>query len=516
MVAVTVALGLTVLTLAVFSALGVWYARGRVGSVEDFLSARNTAGPGATTATLIASVMGVWILLSPAEAGAAFGGVAAVAGYAVGEALPMLAYAELGPRIRALVPEGHSLTEYALARYGPAMYALVLGVSVLYMFVFLAAEFTGIAQTLALVAGVPRWQTAALVGGFVLLYTAYGGLRASIFTDAVQTVVVSPLLVVCGVGALVALGGPGPVVDRVAAADPSLLNPGFLTGLRFGLWVSIAIVGAELINQTWWQRIYAARDPATLRRGFRIAAVVNAALVAVAGLFGVVARGYVDLGVGGGGEYRASVAFFVLLVEAFPEWIVLGVVLVALLLVMSSADSLVNALASVVTVDLPRLLSDPDDRTLVFGARALTVVVAVAAVYVSLRARSVLRLFLFADLLGAAVAVPLLAGLYSRRVTGPGVLVAAIAALAVGVVYFPPAIVRGVVAAVPVLGPALPAPSFLWSFVGAAGVSTGLTALAVLAGWAAGVRFEFDDLAAAVRRFDDEEVAADGGCEETD
>ena len=66
------------------------------------------------------------------------------------------------------------------------------------------------------------------------------------------------------------------------------------------------------------------------------------------------------------------------------------------------------------------------------------------------------------------------------------------------------------------LGPALPAPSFLWSFVGAAGVSTGLTALAALAGWAAGVRFEFDDLAAAVRRFDDEEVAADGGCEETD
>jgi len=41
----------------------------------------------------------------PAEAGAAFGGIAAVAGYAVGESLPMLVYMKLGPRIRALIPE---------------------------------------------------------------------------------------------------------------------------------------------------------------------------------------------------------------------------------------------------------------------------------------------------------------------------------------------------------------------------------------------------------------------------
>jgi len=512
MVTARTTLAVTVLTLVCFTGLGLWYVRRRGGirDAEEFVSARNSAGTGATTATLVASVMGVWILLAPVEAGAAFGGVSAVLGYAVGEAIPMLAYARLGPRIRELIPEGHSLTEYALARYGKGMYAFVLLVSVFYMFIFLAAELTGIASAFELVAGVPRWQTGVLVGGFVLLYTSYGGLPASIFTDAVQTVLVLPLLVLSAVGAVVVLGGPTATYEAVVATDPTLVDPTFFTGLRFGFWVAIAILGAELINQTWWQRIYAARDAETLKKGFRRAAVTNFCVVLVAGLFGVLARGVADIVVSGP-EYNASVAFFVLLQEAFPEPLVIGVVLLALLLVMSTADTLFNALASVVTADLPRVLSDPDDRTLTWGARVLTVVVAVAAILVSLRAQSVLRLFLLADLFGAAVMVPLLYGLYSRRATGTGMLVASLAGLAVGLAFFPSPIVRSVTVALPVVGSRLPPADFLWAFVGAAGVST---LVAVLAARVAGTSYDLDRLAVVVRRFDTS--AVDAPDEQTD
>ncbi|WP_136601661.1 sodium:solute symporter family transporter [Salinigranum halophilum] len=512
MVTARTTLAVTVLTLVCFTGLGLWYVRRRGGirDAEEFVSARNSAGTGATTATLVASVMGVWILLAPVEAGAAFGGVSAVLGYAVGEAIPMLAYARLGPRIRELIPEGHSLTEYALARYGKGMYAFVLLVSVFYMFIFLAAELTGIASAFELVAGVPRWQTGVLVGGFVLLYTSYGGLPASIFTDAVQTVLVLPLLVLSAVGAVVVLGGPTATYEAVVATDPTLVDPTFFTGLRFGFWVAIAILGAELINQTWWQRIYAARDAETLKKGFRRAAVTNFCVVLVAGLFGVLARGVADIVVSGP-EYNASVAFFVLLQEAFPEPLVIGVVLLALLLVMSTADTLFNALASVVTADLPRILSDPDDRTLTWGARVLTVVVAIAAILVSLRAQSVLRLFLLADLFGAAVMVPLLYGLYSRRATGTGMLVASLAGLAVGLAFFPSPIVRSVTVALPVVGSRLPPADFLWAFVGAAGVST---LVAVLAARVAGTSYDLDRLAVVVRRFDTS--AVDAPDEQTD
>jgi len=497
MVSTGVALGLTVLTLVAFSGLGLLHSRGRVGSVEDLITARDSVGEKRMTATLVASVMGVWILLSAPEAGASFG-IAAVVGYAIGEALPMLAYAKIGPRVREVIPDGHSLTEYAHARYGASMYAFVLAVSGLYMFVFLAAELTGISRALAMVADVPQWQTAVLVGGFVLLYTGYGGLRASIFTDTLQAIIVMPLLVIAAAGAVFALGGPGAVYDGIVATDPTLLDPGFWPGLQFGLALSFAILGAELINQTWWQRIYAGEDSETVERSFLRASLANGLIVLGAAFFGVVAAGHANVVTAGKG-YNADLSFFLLLNEAFPEWLVLAVVLLALLLVMSSVDTLFNALSSLVTADLPRLIDDPDDRTLALGARAFTVVIAVAAIYVSLRARSVIRLFFLADLLGAAVAFPLLYGLYSRRLTGTGALLSSLAGLAFGLAYFPD--LREYITAIPIVGANLPVPDdlYLTSFAGAFILST---LLALVAAQLSTSTVDHDALSRRIRRLD--------------
>jgi len=492
MVGTTLALALTVLTLAVFAGLGIWHARGRVDSVDEYITARNSAGEVRLTGTLVASVMGVWILLSAPEAGASFG-IAAVIGYGIGETIPMLAYAKLGPRIREVLPDGHSLTEYAYVRYGSAMYAFVLVVSALYMFVFLAAELTGIARALSLAADVPQWQTAVLVGTVVLLYTGYGGLRASIFTDTIQAAFVLPLLLLAFAGTIITLGGPSVVYDSVAAANPTLLDPSFLPGLQFGLALSLAIFGAELINQTWWQRIYAGDGSETVASSFRTASFANGVLVVLAALFGIIAVGQADVVTNvTSANYNADVAFFLLLQQSFPDWLVLGVVLLALVLVISSVDTLFNALSSLVTADLPRLLAEPDDRTLGLAARAFTVVVAVAAIYVSLRARSVLRLFFLADLLGAAVAIPLIYGLYSRSLTGTGALVSSVCGLAVGLAFFPE--FRGAITSAPFLGDVLPAadPLYLSSFAGAFLVSTGLTLLAAALSSA---QFDHDRLA---------------------
>ena len=492
MVSSALALGLTVATLAAFAGLGVWYTRDADRSADDFLTARNSVGRGRLTATLVASVMGVWILLSAPEAGAGFG-VAAVVGYGIGEAIPMLVFTRIGPRIRELLPRGHSITEYARARFGTAMYGFVVLVSALYMFVFVAAELTGIAGALSLVAGVPQWQTAVLVGGFVLLYTSYGGLRATIVTDTVQAVLVLPLLALVVGGVVVALGGPVDVYAGVAETDPSLLELTNVAGLQFGMALAFAILGAELVNQTWWQRVYAAEDDAAVVGGFRAASGINGLLVVVAALLGVVAAGHSDVVTDvSSAAYNADVAVFVLIESVFGEWLLLAVVLLALILVVSSVDSLFSALASLVAADLPRLLATPDDRTLRLAGRALTVVVAVAAIVVSLRARSVLRLFFFADLLGAAVAFPLVYGLYSRSLGGSAALLSSLAGLAVGLAYFPD--LRGVLRAIPVLGGLLPAvdPLYLTSFAGAFLVSTGLTLLGAHLGSRG---FDFDRLA---------------------
>jgi SSS family solute:Na+ symporter len=499
MVGTALALGTAVLTLAAFTMLGLWYSRGRVNSIEDFITARNSAGSGTTTATLIASSMGAWILLSPAEAGAASGGLPAVVGYALGSAIPLLLFVSVGTRARELIPEGHSLTEYVLVRYGSWMYAYVLLVTVFYMFIFLASEMTGIALALELVAGIPTWQTAALIGVFVLMYTAYGGLVASIFTDTVQVLLILPLLAIGFAGAILALGGTDDIYRTVVSTQPQLLNPGYLPGVEFGVYIVFAVMGANMLNQGQWQRVYAAEDTATMRRAFAIAALAVVPMIFLAGLFGVAASG---LGLVGSGN--ASIAFFLVLNRAFPEWVTLVIVVLAILLVMSTADTLFNALASIVTADLPRLIEDPDHRTLTRSARVLTLVVAIASIWVGAQGHSVLTLFLTADLLAAATFVPFLYGLYSGGLTEGGAVLSSVLGLVVGLAYFPT--FHGLTSAIPGLGSVLPTPSFLISFLGAIVVSGGLT---VIAARMTSTQFDLNTLRREIRRLD--EPVADGG-----
>lgn len=483
MVETGVALGVVAGTLVAFAAVGAWAARGRIESVESFVTARDSLGTAALTGTVVASSMGAWILFSPPEAGAAFGGVTAVVGYAAGSALALAAYAVVGPRIRGLLPAGHGVTEFARARFGDGFAAYVLFVSVAYMFVFLAAEFTGVAGAVATLAGVPGWQTATLVGLTVFAYTAYGGLQASVATDVLQTVLILPLLAVVAGVTLLAVGGPTAVVRDAAAADPALVDPGYGPGLRFAAYVVVAVVSAELLNQSWWQRVYAARDDRTLRRGYLLAAVLVFPTVVAVGLFGLVA-------VGRGLEGSPSVSLFLVVEAVLPDALVLGVAVLATLLVASSADTLFNAIASLVAVDLPRVVDvGGDDLTLV--ARGTTAVVALAATVVGAQGYSVLTLFLLADLIAAATVVPLFHGLVSSRAWSGGALAGSAAGLVVGVVFFPPA--RAVLPA------GLPEATFLRAFALAVLVS-GLTC--VLAGRLADRRFDLDRLAGAGRRLD--------------
>jgi SSS family solute:Na+ symporter len=507
MVTATTALALTAVVLAVFAGLGAWYSRGRIDNVEDFITARDSASQGTLTATLIASGMGAWILFSPAEAGAGLG-ITAALGYGLGSSAPMVLYVAVGPRIRRLIPEGHTLTEYAYARYGSLMYAYVLLVSISYMFIFLAADLTAIANALEFIAGVPKWQTSVLITTLVVAYTTYGGLQASIFTDTVQALVVLPLLVVTFGGAVFLLGGPTTIHDEMVRTNAALLNPGFVPGLKLGVALVLAILGAEMLNQAWWQRIYAAESERTLRRSFAVTAIAVVPIVFVGALGGAIASG-----LGLVGDNAASNAYILLLAEAFPSWIPLAVTLLVTVLVMSTVDTLFNALSSIVTADLPRLLDDPDRETLTWAARGLTVFAGVGAVYVSIFATSVLSLFLLADLLATATFIPLLYGLYSGRLSERSAVAASASALVVGVLLFP--MTADVLGSVPLLETVvapLPSPSTFNAFVSATVVSAAATALAAAVSSAG---FDLDRLATDVRRLDDPEAATDGGRDPT-
>jgi Na+/proline symporter len=199
-------LTLSFITVGGFAAMGVRYAWGRIQTMDDYITARGTTESITLSATLLASFLGVFILFTPAEA-AIFGGIPAIIGYALGPVALYWVLMELAPRMKQYLPTGSSLTDFAWVRYGKSMYLLTVLLSLFYMFVHLVAELTAIALVAQQLSGIPLWQTALLVGLGTVLYTAYGGLKASMFTDSVQMKMTVFLLFLIAVSSIAILGG---------------------------------------------------------------------------------------------------------------------------------------------------------------------------------------------------------------------------------------------------------------------------------------------------------------------
>lgn len=411
-----------------FALAGMLYARHRRDNLEDYVVARNSQGVRATTLTLLASSLGAWILFSPAQA-ATWGGVAAITGYALGSMAPQLSLLFLGPRMRQLVPKGHTLTEFVLHRYGPAMYRLALAIIIFYMFISLSAGITATAKMMMLIAPIPLGLTAAIVLLATLVYTSYGGLRATIFTDQLQMLVILPLLLLL-VGFGIQQAGIGETVTRLRIQAPQLLAFDDLSGLKSGLTFFVAILLTGIFHQGNWQRIYAAQTPKALQRGFLLGGLLVAPFIFVMGLFGLAFVAYTPQG-------DPSVALFSFLLPHLPTWFVIALIPLALALVMSSADTTISAFSSLFIVDGQRLLPGLNQAALLRLSRWFVWLLCIPVWYVSAQGYSVLYLFLLADLLCSAAAFPVFYGLYSQRHIGRNAVLSTLAGLAVGLYLFP-------------------------------------------------------------------------------
>lgn len=422
------ALAVTLVTVAAFTLIGLLQASRRTITLEDYMVSRNSVGTRTALATIVASAMGAWILFSPPEVGAT-SGIAGIVGYCIGQATPSAMFAFMGTRIRFLMPHGHSLNEYVLHRFGNAMYLLTLGIIVFYMFVYLAAELTAIAKAVELMAGVPLWLTAVLVISAVFIYTTVGGLAATIFTDAIQFIVIVPLLLLSFAIALIALGGWGTAIEPVTQSAPQLLSLANGPGIKFGATLVIAVISAEMFNQANWQRIYACRDDVVVRRSFLGSFLFIVPMLFVAGLLGILAMHF------GFSDDRA----FFSLIEALglPGWVSIAVLVLVLALVMSSLDTLLNGIASVFTIDLVRFFPTMPSTGILRASRILTVAVGIPVVLIASQGYNVLYLFLLADLVCAGALFPVLFGLYSRRLTGAMAFWSSLLGIGAGALFFP-------------------------------------------------------------------------------
>ena len=426
----TLGIATLVIACAIFLVVGVTYAwRRRRQSVEDYTVSRNHAPTNVGIATLVASMFGTWVLLSPGESGANFG-IISLVGYALGMAGIPVMFMFVGPRIRQLMPNGHSVTEYVRHRYGLVPFVSIFVVIIFVIGIFITAEMTAITAAVSILTGSPAWATAVAVGIVVIAYTAYGGLRVSIYTDRIQFWILIPVLLLLLVVAAVLVGSAGAWKAAGASGALSVSNPG---SYFFAIVLIIGIVASNAFHPGMWQRVYTVENQRSLNRSLWAAAGIAIPLTFLMGMAGIAA-------VGNGSvapfQYpEVAAALFALAGDVFPLWMHFLMLICALMLAMSTLDTLMNGLASGIAVDMAGV--GMQRNTLMVLARAITVIVAIPAIIVASQGHSVLYVFLIADLLGAAIAVPMLVGLYSSRMPGWGVILAGAVGIIIGALFYP-------------------------------------------------------------------------------
>ncbi len=224
-------------------------------------------------------------------------------------------------------------------------------------------------------------ESVLLGSAVVIVYTLLGGFWAVSLTDTLQGLVMAATAVLLPVAALVAVGGPGGLVDGARAIEAE----GFLslTGLwlgpaGFGFILGLLGIGLGYPGQPHVvNRFLALREgEATLRRAQRIAM----------GWAVLVYGGMLLLGWCGRVLYPAladrEVLFLRATNELFPP-IVAGVMLAAVLsAIMSTADSQLLVAGSAVTQDLK--LGGNSPRSMLLRSRMVVVLLSLGAVVVAL------------------------------------------------------------------------------------------------------------------------------------
>ena len=418
---------LVIIISLMFAALGLYHSK-KFQGINNYLTANRNIELFSLTTSLVASALGAWILFGPVAA-ATWGGIGAVIGYALGTAFPMIFLIYLGKKIRSDFPNGSSLIEYMRKKFGKSLFKLILLMTIFYMFIFLCAEVTAIAVLINYLSGTELWITALIILISTLTYTLYGGLRASIFTDNIQMIVIGILILLLIV--IISLSNESNFsFEFIKSKNPQLLSSSYIPNYTAGLTFFIAVAATNLFHQGNWQRVYAAKNYQTLKSSLIISFFIIVPIVCLMGFIGMVSFSLDS-------STRPDLGFFTLLLKDQTELLSLIVIILGLSLTISTVDTLVNGISSLFVVDGKAMLKLNKKTDYLKISKYFIILLSVVAFGVASKGFDILYLFLLADLFCCAFVLTIFYSFYNKNINEKTAYASIIVGLIGGFLMFP-------------------------------------------------------------------------------
>ncbi len=389
-----------------FAFLGINHTK-KFKGLNNYLTANRNIGVFSLTTSLTASALGAWILFGPASA-ATWGGIGAVVGYSLGTAFPLFFLIYLGKKIRNEFPKGASLIEFMRRKFGKSLFKLILLMTIFYMFIFLCAEVTAISVLINYISGTEFWITALVVLSSTLIYTLYGGLKASIFTDNIQMIVIGVLLIISFIY-ITSFTGSKFSIDFVTKKNPQLLSSHYIPNYTAGLTFFIAVAATNLFHQGNWQRVYAAKNYQTLKKSLIISFLIIIPIVFFMGFSGMVSFS-IDPNI------RPDLGFFSLLLKEQTIFLSLFVIILGMALTISTVDTLINAISSLVILDGKAVFNLSKKTNYLNFSKYVILFLSFISFIIASKGFDILYLFLLADLFCCAFVLTVFLSFYDKSI----------------------------------------------------------------------------------------------------
>ncbi len=410
-----------------FAFLGINHTK-KFKGLNNYLTANRNISVFSLTTSLTASALGAWILFGPASA-ATWGGIGAVIGYSLGTAFPLFFLIYLGKKIRNEFPKGSSLIEFMRRKFGKSLFKLILLMTIFYMFIFLCAEVTAISVLINYISGTEFWITALVVLSSTLIYTLYGGLKASIFTDNIQMIVIGVLLFISFIY-ITSFTGSKFSFDFVLKKNPQLLSSHYIPNYTAGLTFFIAVAATNLFHQGNWQRVYAAKNYQTLKKSLIISFLIIIPIVFFMGFSGMVAFS-IDP------STRPDLGFFSLLLKEQTIFLSLFIVILGMALTISTVDTLINAISSLVILDGKAVFNLSKKTNYLNFSKYIILFLSFISFIIASKGFDILYLFLLADLFCCAFVLTVFLSFYDKSINENLAYISILIGLIGGFLLFP-------------------------------------------------------------------------------
>ncbi len=410
--------------IAILLGIGLYFSR-RQRSETDFWLAGRELGPISiglaaasawTTASalllatglfLLYGIGSIWIWVFPNIAGLAI--IAAISGRI--KNIPALTQPELME-----------------IRYDPMIRAPVAIAVTIMMILFSVTDFIGFKMVLGTFFGIEPIFAIAIMAVSVALYVGVGGFRAVVWTDMVQYILLAGLAAYVAHMALGLSANEG--VSLIAAS--TMLGADWwdifsMGGILGALVFIVALVPGWVAEQDPWQKVWAARDDRSAKRGLLLGAtllvlIYSFCLLAAIGLSVIYPRP--------GNEMEAEMLYLRIISDNVPGWL-LGLLTIGFAAAsMSCTDTFATSGASCLSRDLVQrhLWPTATVKEMLILNRILIVIMVFISALIALNVDSIMDAVIIATVIGTtSYFFPIIGGLYWKRATKWGAMAALVA-----------------------------------------------------------------------------------------